>query len=79
MSKRASASTAKETEPRIYRKPRADVYTVMLSIALIAVSIAATALWLVMGQYHNEIKGGPNPTWIQPAAPSQIDAPRAIV
>jgi hypothetical protein len=69
-------SRAKPAEPQVYRKPRADIYTVMLSVALIAAALASTALWMTMGEYHNEIKGGPNPTWNRPAA---LDAPRAVV
>ena len=78
MSKRASPtpSAAERAEPQVYRKPRADVYTVLLSIALIAVAIAATVLWLTMGQYHDEIKGGPTPVWNHPAG---LDATRGIV
>jgi hypothetical protein len=76
MSKRASpANPAEPAEPQVYRKPRADVYTVLLSIALIAVGIAATALWLTMAQYKYEIKA----TWNRPVAPAAFDLPRAMV
>jgi hypothetical protein len=75
MFKRASPKPkpkpAERAEPQVYRKPRADVYTVLLSLALIAVATAATVLWLTMAQYHYEIKGGPNPTWNRPATPVQ--------
>lgn len=74
MSKRASPpSAAEQAEPQVYRKPRANVYTVLLSIALIAVGIAATALWLAMAQYKYD-KG----TWNRPAAPAAFDPPRAL-
>ena len=63
-----AAEAVKPAEAQVYRKPRADIYTVMLSIALIVVAIAATALWMTMGDYHYEIKGGPNPVWNRPAA-----------
>ena len=66
-------------EPQVYRKPRADIYTVMLSIALIAVALAAAGLWMTMGDYHYEIKGGPNPSMNRPAAPAAFDSPRAVV
>jgi hypothetical protein len=70
---------AKVAEPQVYRKPRADIYTVMLSVALIAVAIAATALWMTMNEYNKMINGGPNPTWNSPAAPALFDSPRAVV
>lgn len=70
-------SAAERAEPQVYRKPRADVYTVLLSIALIAIGIAATALWLTMAQYKYEIKGGP--AWNRPAAPAAFEPPRAVV
>jgi hypothetical protein len=74
MSQRASpASPAEQAEHQVYRKPRVDVYTVLLSIALIAVGIAATALWLIMAQYKYEINKG---TWNRPAAPAAFDPPR---
>jgi hypothetical protein len=70
---------AKVAEPQVYRKPRADIYTVMLSVALIAVAIAATALWMTMNEYNKMINGGPNPTWNSPAAPALFDAPKSLV
>jgi hypothetical protein len=78
MSKRVSPPSAVEqAEPQVYRKPRADVYTVLLSIALIAIGIAAAALWMTMAQYKYEIKGGP--VWNRPAVPAAFDPPRGIV
>jgi heme-binding NEAT domain protein len=74
-----AAKPAKPAEPQVYRKPRADIYTVMLSIALIVAALAATALWMTMSDYHYEIKGGPNPVWNLPAAPAAFDPPRAVV
>jgi hypothetical protein len=73
------AKPAKQAEAQVYRKPRADIYTVMLSIALIAVALAATALWMTMNEYNKMINGGPNPTWNSPPAPAAFDPPRAVV
>ena len=74
-----AAKSVKPAESQVYRKPRADIYTVMLSIALIVAALAATALWMTMSEYHYEIKGGPNPAWNRPAAPAAFDSPRAVV
>ncbi len=68
MSKRTS-SPAKADVAQEYRKPRADVYTVLLVIALLAILVATGALWMTMkDDYNNDIKGGPNPTWHRPAS-----------
>ena len=45
--------------PQFYRKPRADVFTVMLIIALLAILLATVVLWMVMSTYEYKIKGGP--------------------
>jgi len=77
-----SESAAEPVEPvqaQVYRKPRADVYTVLLSIALLAVILAAVSLWMVMRDYGYTIKGGPTPTWNRPAAPAAFDPPRQVV
>ena len=53
-----------------YRKPRADVYTVLLVIALVALLLAIYALFLEMDDFHFAIKGGPPVTWVSPSAAS---------
>ncbi len=73
-----AAKAVKPAEAQVYRKPRADIYTVMLSIALIATALAAAALWMTMADYHYETKGGPNPVWNYPAAPAAFDPSRAV-
>jgi len=78
MSKSTSPSDIEPGEPQVYRKPRADVYTLLLSIALIALIVGSFALWMVMGDYKKEIKGGPQPTWNLPVAPAVFDAPRGV-
>jgi hypothetical protein len=42
-----------------HRKPRADLYTVLLVIALIAILVAITFLWLELSYYGYKTKGGP--------------------
>ena len=43
-----------------YRKPRADIYTVLLIIALVALVIGILFLCLEMDLYNWEFKGGPS-------------------
>jgi len=78
MSKR-SQNPAKSAAPQEYRKPRADVYTVLLVVALFFILLGTAALWMTMkDDYNNEIKGGPNPAWHRPASGTTLDAPIAI-
>jgi cell division protein FtsL len=56
MSKRTSPSAAEKAEAQTYRKPRADIYTLLLSLAMIALIVASTMLWLTMSEYNKEIK-----------------------
>jgi hypothetical protein len=44
-----------------YRKPRADLYTALLVIALVAILIGILFLYLEMDFYEFKIKGGPVP------------------
>jgi hypothetical protein len=78
MSKRTQ-NPAKPAAPEEYRKPRADVYTVLLVVALIAILLGTAALWMMMKEdYNNEIKGGPNPAWHRPASGSTLDVRNGI-
>jgi len=43
-----------------YRKPRADVYTVLLAIALVALLLAILCLYMEMDHYQFKFKGGPS-------------------
>lgn len=43
-----------------YRKPRPNVYTVLLGIALAALLIGILCLYLEMEAYEWKFKGGPN-------------------
>jgi hypothetical protein len=70
---------AKPQAVQEYRKPRADVYTVLLVVALLALLLATAALWMSMKEgYDYKINGGPTPTWHQPAN-GTIGAPLRIV
>ncbi len=42
-----------------HRKPKADLYTILLVIALLAVLIAIMFLWLELAAYDYKTKGGP--------------------
>jgi hypothetical protein len=42
-----------------FRKPRADFYTILLVIALLAILVAILFLYLHMQTYNFELKGGP--------------------
>lgn len=44
-----------------YRKPRADLYTILLVIALLAILTAILFLYLHMQSYNFELKGSPPP------------------
>ena len=54
-------SPAKSTKPPAgtFRKPRADFYTILLVIALLAILVAILFLYLHMQAYNFETKGGP--------------------
>ena len=82
MSKRTQSPLSRrprQAAPQEYRKPQADVYTVLLVVALAMLVIATAALWMTMkDDYNNEIKGGPNPVWHLPAAGTTFDAPHGI-
>jgi hypothetical protein len=62
-----------------YRKPRADVYTVLLVVALLIILLGTAALWMTMKEYNYDIKGGPpNPVSYLRAPGTTWDAPRGI-
>ena len=67
-----------QAAPEEYRKPRADVYTVLLVVALLMLVSATVALWMTMKEYNHMIKGGPNPVWNLPAAAASLDAQSGI-
>ena len=72
MSTQTSSNPNEPSGGQVYRKPRADVYTVLLVVALLALIIATSALWLVMKEYEYTINGGPEAAWNQPVAGAPI-------
>jgi hypothetical protein len=58
-----------------YRKPRADVYTLLLIFALIAVITATVLLYIQMGEYDYDMKGGPTVWRDVPPAVAATDCP----
>jgi hypothetical protein len=52
-------SPAKSSNNPDYPKPRADMYTVLLVIALLAILVAILFLYLHMQSYNFELKPGP--------------------
>ena len=62
MSSRKSNSTLEtpiRPSPSQRRKPKADLYTALLALALVALLVAILFLYLYMGLYEFKIKGGP--------------------
>jgi hypothetical protein len=78
MSKRTQNPT-KPATPQEYRKPRADIYTLLLVIALMLILLATAALWMTMKDFDYMIKGGPNPVWNLPATHLPLDVLKGIV
>lgn len=60
-----SSPTSSSKHGGPYRKPRADIYTVLLIVALVALAIGILFLCLEMDLYNWEFKGGPRVTWLQ--------------
>jgi len=58
----AAFNTEEATETPLYRKPRADLYTVLLVLALLAVLVGILFLYLEMDTYDFKFKGGPSVT-----------------
>jgi hypothetical protein len=57
-----------------YRKPRADVYTMLLILALMAIIAGIVFLYLQMDVYQFQFKGGPS---VRAAPAGQVDLARA--
>ena len=75
---KAATQVAPQAVSQEYRKPRADVYTVLLVIALMMIVLATVALWMTMKDNDYMIKGGPPmPVWHRPAA-TALDSPYGI-
>ena len=63
-------ATEEEPAAPLYRKPRADVFTMLLVLALLAIILAIVALWQVMQEYGYNIKGGPSVSWLRAEGPA---------
>jgi hypothetical protein len=64
-SKRRSAQAASNAaeQPAAYRKPKADVFTMLLVITLLAILLAIGLLYAHMKSVFDwKMKGGPTPT-----------------
>ncbi len=68
------AASAKKTGGP-YRKPRADVYTVLLIIAMIALLVGILCLWAEMDAYEWKLKGGPR---VSVGRASDVQAPGVV-
>jgi hypothetical protein len=69
VSKRSLSKAARSLKPKYagpYRKPRTDIYTWMLALALVAILIACLCLYLEVVDY------GPNPFSASLAAPPSV-------
>ena len=76
---KAAAPASSQAASQEYRKPRADVYTVLLVVALMIIVLATVALWMTMKDNDYMIKGGPPmPVWHRPAAGTTLDSPYGI-
>lgn len=62
-----------------YRKPRPNVYTVLLGIALAALLIGILCLYLEMEAYEWKFKGGPNVSVPSAARLSSVSTASAVV
>ena len=71
----AAEATARDV-PQEYRKPRADIFTLLLFVALAMLVVATAALWMVMGDYDYKMKGSLSRQWHRPAAGAMLEAPR---
>ena len=59
VSPRKSNKTAAVAPAGPYRKPKTDLYTVLLAISLIAIGIGILFLYLEQDTYDFQFKGGP--------------------
>jgi len=70
----SSPELSSSNKPRAFhRKPKADIYTVLLALALAAILIGLTFLALEMDMYFWEFKGGPTASLQWPIAVAMAD------
>ena len=76
MSLANSSSSGKKADGP-YRKPRPDIYTVLLAIALVALLLGILFLYLELNTYEFKLKGGPMVRAAEPPA-SAVATVRAV-
>ena len=70
----AAFTPTPDVAPRT-RKPRADIYTALLAIALVAIIVTTILMYLESADYGDQkTKGAPPVVWNRPAAASTFDA-----
>ena len=63
-------SSASDKPSGPFRKPRADVFTVLLLVALIALILGIVCLYAEMEHYEWRFKGGPTVSMAVPSEPT---------
>lgn len=74
----SSKSRLRKATP-LYRKPTADLFTVMLVLSFIAVVVGIVFLWMEMNLYKYEFKGGPSVGMIEARPTTLICSHHAAV
>jgi hypothetical protein len=71
-----SSPNSTENQGGLFRKPRADIFTVLLVVALLAIIVGIVALYAYMRDYDMKFKGGPSAANSAPAvgAPAMAQA-----
>jgi hypothetical protein len=67
----SSDETSDESEVR-YRKPRPDLYTALLVIALTALILGCVMLYLELQFYEFKYRGAPSVSWHAPAVSAPL-------
>ena len=62
-----------------YRKPEADIYTVLLALALVALLLGILVLYLENVLYEWELKGGPMISAGPPVPMAMVNQQRRVV
>ena len=58
-----------------YRKPRADLYTALLAIALAALVLGCVMLYMELQLYEFKYQGAPSVSWQRPPVSSPLPWP----
>jgi len=51
-----------QPKPQRFRKPRADLYTALLIVALVGLIIGCICLYMQLDTFNHQTSGGPVPT-----------------